>query len=130
MTIPGIIFLDDFEKLTDRDSASTTSVPTVASPGGAFQRDPETFFDARAQRKLLIGQNPGICNNDPIIRGTRISVANIVELRHLQGWDVQRIREEYPHLTYQQIVAALEYYEEHPQKIDRCLQGEKEADEE
>ena len=129
MMIPETIFLDDFAKLTDKNRAVTTSVPGDAAPGGAFQRDPETLFDARAQRQLLIARDPGICNNDPIIRGTRISVANIVELRHLQGWDVQRIQEAYPHLRYQQIVAALEYYEEHALEVDRCLQEEQEIDE-
>jgi uncharacterized protein (DUF433 family) len=129
MMTPETIFLDDFDRLTDKHSASTRSAQTVVSPGGAFQRDPETFFDARTQRKLLIARDPGICNNDPIIRGTRISVANIVELRHLQGWDVQRIQEAYPHLRYQQIIAALEYYEEHALEVDRCLQEEQEIDE-
>jgi len=123
------VFLEDFDRLTDKQGAITTSVPSVAWPGGAFHHDPETLFNARAQRKLLIARDPSICRNEPILSGTRISVANIAELHHLQGWSLERIREEYPHLTYQQIVAALEYYEEHTHEIDDYLQSEKEENE-
>jgi len=61
------------------------------------------------------------------LRGTRISVANIVELHHLLGWSIEKIKEEYPHLNREQILAALEYYEENTREIDGYLQGEKET---
>ena len=78
----------------------------------------------------MIGRNPTICSGEPILIGTRISVVNIVELRHLLGWNITRIREAYPQLTEQQILATLEYYEEYTREIDRYLQEEKEIGEE
>ena len=121
--------ITDIEQMTDKQTTGTCNVSSVVAPGGAFSRELETLSNERAQRQLLIARNPGICGGEPIIRGTRISVANIVELHHLLGWDIRRIREEYP-LTYQQVLAALEYYEEHAKEIDGYLQQEKEADEE
>jgi len=88
-----------------------------------------TISDERALRSLLITKNPEICNNKPIILGTRISVTNIVELHHILGWSVEKIREEYPFLTEEQIIAALEYYSYHPEEIENYLKEEKEVNE-
>ena len=117
-------------EMADRQNTSTSNIPSLVMPGGTFGRGVETLFNDRAQRQLLIATDPSICQGEPVIRGTRISVANIVELCHLLGWTIRQIREEYPHLTYQQILATLEYYEEHTREIDKYLQQEKETDEE
>jgi len=86
----------------------------------------DTLSNERAKRQLLIERNPLICRGEPILRATRISVSNIVELYHLLGWSIRKIREEYPYLNEEQIRAALEYYEERPREIDTYLQQERE----
>jgi len=86
----------------------------------------ETFSDA--SKRLLICSDENICQGEPIILGTRISVVNIVEMYYSLRWDENKIREEYPHLTEEQIRAALEYYRSDPRKIDAYLQEEKDLD--
>jgi uncharacterized protein (DUF433 family) len=55
-----------------------------------------------------ITSKPGILGGKPIIRGTRISVAFLLEL-FASGWTVEQILEGYPHLTREGILAALRY---------------------
>jgi uncharacterized protein (DUF433 family) len=49
-----------------------------------------------------------ICSGQPVIRGTRIMVRNILGMV-AGGYTVERIVEAYPELTPEQIQAALEY---------------------
>ena len=113
----------------DRDS-STSRTETIVGPESTLAQGLDTLSNERAKRRLLIERNPGICNDEPILGGTRISVANIVELHHLLGWGIEKIKEEYPHLRGDHVLAALEYYEEHPREIDTYLQQEKETENE
>jgi uncharacterized protein (DUF433 family) len=55
-----------------------------------------------------ITTNPQILSGKPVIVGTRISVQLIVEKMH-DGWTITDLLEDYPHLTREQIVAALAY---------------------
>jgi uncharacterized protein (DUF433 family) len=52
--------------------------------------------------------NPKILDGKPIIRGTRISVQFVLELLS-SGMDVVDILAEYPHLTRDDVWAALNY---------------------
>lgn len=52
--------------------------------------------------------NPGILTGKPIIKGTRISVEFILELLS-QGWSYEEILKNYPQLTREDILAAIEY---------------------
>ena len=110
--------------------ASTSRIETIVGPESTLAQGLETLSNERAKRRLLIEWNPGICHCEPILRGTRISVANIVELHHLLGWGIEKIKEEYPHLREDHVLAALEYYEEHPREIDAYLQQERETEDE
>jgi uncharacterized protein (DUF433 family) len=56
----------------------------------------------------IIERNPEILMGKPIIKGTRISVELIVR-KLANGYSVDQILESYPHLTSEQISAALEY---------------------
>jgi len=105
----------------------TTSLITAMPVGGRYTSNRNAIADEQSLRALFIIRNPEICNNRPIILGTRIAVSNIVELHHLLGWDMQKIREEYPYLSEQQIIAALEYYEQNTREIDEYLKEEKET---
>jgi len=55
-----------------------------------------------------IESNPRVCGGQPVIKGTRISVASLLEqLREEESWD--SLLKGYPELTRSDIQAALEY---------------------
>lgn len=56
----------------------------------------------------LIVSNPNVLGGKPVIRGTRISVGLILKLIS-SGWTIEKILENYPHLTREGIQAAIEY---------------------
>jgi len=58
--------------------------------------------------KERIEMNPNILVGKPIIKGTRISVEFILELL-ASGWDTVEILKNYPQLTKEDILAAIEY---------------------
>jgi uncharacterized protein (DUF433 family) len=62
------------------------------------------------EHKLLehIEINPQVLAGKPVIKGTRISVELILRMLS-QGISVEEILEEYPHLTEEDIKAALAY---------------------
>ena len=86
------------------------------------------FVNPKIRRRLLIGTNSLICGGDPVLLGTRISVANIIEKRNL-GYDIDQILEDYPHLSRDQVIACFEYYEENKKDIQQILEEEKEVNE-
>ncbi|MCF1752202.1 DUF433 domain-containing protein [Mariniradius sediminis] len=58
--------------------------------------------------KELIERNPSVLGGKPIIKGTRISVELII--RKLgDGYSISEILDNYPHLTTDQVKAALQY---------------------
>lgn len=58
--------------------------------------------------KELIERNPSVLGGKPIIKGTRISVELVI--RKLgDGYSISEILENYPHLTTEQVKAALQY---------------------
>lgn len=113
----------------DKSTSTTSTKPTGAT--SFWGEEVSAIYpleSGKASRSFLIIKNPQICGGEPIIQDTRISVANIVELRYGLGWDIEKIINGYPSLTKEQIKAALEYYEIHPKEIDAYLQEEKEID--
>jgi uncharacterized protein (DUF433 family) len=56
----------------------------------------------------LITTDPEILSGKPVIAGTRISVQLILE-KLRDGWSIEDLLEDYPHLTREQIVAAIAY---------------------
>jgi uncharacterized protein (DUF433 family) len=52
--------------------------------------------------------NPDVLVGKPVIKGTRISVEFILELLS-QGWSYEEILKNYPQLTQEDILAAIEY---------------------
>ncbi len=59
-------------------------------------------------KQSLIISNPEILNGKPTIAGTRISVELILD-RMASGMSVREILKDYPHLTTNQIQAAIAY---------------------
>ncbi len=58
--------------------------------------------------KDRIEVNPEILVGKPIIKGTRISVEFILELL-ANGWETEQILKNYPQLSKEDILAAIEY---------------------
>jgi uncharacterized protein (DUF433 family) len=55
--------------------------------------------------------------------GHRIKVRHIVELMRAQGYTADQIQSQaYPHLTRAQVYAALAYYYDHQDEIDRQIE--------
>ena len=52
--------------------------------------------------------DPRVLGGKPVIRGTRIPVYFILELL-ANGWSVDDILREYPHLTREDVLAAIRY---------------------
>ena len=56
----------------------------------------------------LITSDPEILGGKPVIAGTRISVQLILE-KLGDGWSIHDLLDDYPHLTRDQIIAAIAY---------------------
>jgi len=69
--------------------------------------------------------NKAISRGNPIIKGTRTSVANIAEY-YLMGLTPEEIQRELPHLSLAQVFDALAFYLDHREVIDRELEKDKE----
>jgi uncharacterized protein (DUF433 family) len=68
-----------------------------------------------------LASNPRIAGGAPIIKGTRITVRAIAGYYQL-GMSVDEILQSLPHLTQSQVHAALAFYFDHQEAIDRELE--------
>ena len=57
---------------------------------------------------FLIIRDPALLGGKPVIVGTRISVQLILETLR-DGWTLAELLSDYPHLTREQVAAALDY---------------------
>jgi uncharacterized protein (DUF433 family) len=83
-----------------------------------------------SKRKLAyphLTTNPRIAGGAPIIKGTRIAVRTIAGYYHL-GMGVDEILQSLPHLNQAQVHAALAFYFDHQQEIDRELRHNADVD--
>jgi uncharacterized protein (DUF433 family) len=69
---------------------------------------------------------PGVCGGKPRIAGTRIRVQDIYVWHELDGQTAEEIITNFPHLTPAQVYAALTYYWDHKDEIQRQM-AEQEA---
>ena len=68
---------------------------------------------------------PGVMGGKPHIAGHRISVQNIVIWHNEMGYSVEKIAEDY-HLSFADIHAALAYYYDNKEEVDRSIvEGDK-----
>ena len=68
---------------------------------------------------------PGVVGGEPRIAGHRIRVRDVVAARDLGGLAPEEIASSvYPGLTLGQVYAALAYYEDHRNQIDRQFAAE------
>jgi uncharacterized protein (DUF433 family) len=62
------------------------------------------------------------------IAGSRIKVQHIVELKQAHSYTAEQLQSEaYPHLRLGQIHAALAYYYDHQEQIDKQIKEDREA---
>jgi uncharacterized protein (DUF433 family) len=74
-----------------------------------------------AKAPARIVRVPGVCGGDPTVEGTRVPVHNIVvEWRCYQ--DLERVHEAFPGVDIPSIRAALSFYEENREEIDRLIE--------
>ncbi len=70
-----------------------------------------------------IESKPEVCGGRPFIAGRRVAVRDIVVLHEWHGWRVDQIADELE-LTLGQVYAALSYYHDHREEIQRSLRDE------
>src|SRR5438105_8451401 len=77
----------------------------------------------KAQGGEAIIRNSDILEGKPYLAGTRMGVHAVVGYWQTYGGDVDRILREFPHLTREQIEAAMAFYrdERHQAEIDAIL---------
>ena len=64
---------------------------------------------------------PGVAGEEPIIAGTRISVAFIARL-HRAGEEPEEIIASFPHLAPAAVYDAISYYLDHQDEVDRWIE--------
>lgn len=73
-----------------------------------------------------IETTPGVCGGKPRIAGTRIRVEDIFVWHELQGKSPNEIVASFPHLTLADVHAALTYYFDHREEIQRQMREARE----
>jgi uncharacterized protein (DUF433 family) len=66
-----------------------------------------------------ISITPGVCGGKPCIAGTRIRVQDLYVWHELQGQSADEIVSNFPHLTLGDVYAALAYYWDHRDDMER-----------
>lgn len=79
-----------------------------------------------ADRDAFVTSDPEVAEGEPILVGTRIRVAHIYAMRRLRRMSAAQIRAEFPHLTLEQISAAIEYGDRHSEQMRRFLEEDEE----
>jgi len=81
---------------------------------------------SEAIQTLHIVREEGICGGQPRIAGTRLKVQHIAFEYERLGWTPDQICDAHPGNTLAQIHAALSYYFEHKEEIDRAIREDEE----
>jgi uncharacterized protein (DUF433 family) len=71
-----------------------------------------------------IASTQNVCGGRPCIAGTRIRVQDVYVWHELQGLSADEIVSRFPHLTMANVYAALSYYWDHRDEIQRQMQEE------
>ena len=78
-------------------------------------------FKAAETGHSHIAINKRIAGGNPVIKGTRVSVANVAGF-YLLGFGPDEIQKELPHLTLAQVYDAIAYFLDHRDDITRHIQ--------
>ena len=74
--------------------------------------------------RTSIERQPGVCGGRPCVAGTRIRVQDVFVWHELQGQSADEIVSRFPQLTMADVYAALAYYWDHHDEIQRDMQAE------
>jgi uncharacterized protein (DUF433 family) len=78
-----------------------------------------------SKKSSWVQKTPGVCGGDACIRDTRISISGLVNARQLGATDEQLLQN-IVGLTPDDLLAAWEYYREHPAEIDEAIRLDEE----
>ncbi len=73
-----------------------------------------------------IAEHPGVNSGYPVVAPTRIAVRLIIETYRETG-DLNEFAEAFPQLRLEQIQAALDYYRDHPARVDEDIERNERA---
>lgn len=77
-----------------------------------------------ASKDGVIVRDPSRCGGAPSVAGTRTAVHDVVIYTGLYGGDLTRVQAEaLPHLTLDQVRAAMSWYEAHQDEIDEIMRA-------
>lgn len=79
---------------------------------------------AEAVLERHIEVTPGVCGGQPRIAGRRITVSDVVILHFKMGKSIEEIASEY-NLSLADVYAALAYYFDHQEEIDRRIEEDR-----
>jgi uncharacterized protein (DUF433 family) len=74
--------------------------------------------------RTRIENQPGVCGSKPCVAGTRIRVQDVFVWHEVQGQSADEIVSRFPQLTMADVYAALSYYWDHRDEIQRDMQAE------
>lgn len=74
--------------------------------------------------RTCIESEPSVCGGKPCVAGTRIRVQDVFVWHELQGQSADEIVSRFPQLTMADVYAALSYYWDHRDEIQREMQAE------
>jgi len=117
----------DIPQTQTSESRSCSGAFPLLLPEGYSLWSVESFFTQKSPM-LLIGTQAGICGGAPIILGTRLAVHQLMEQFDALHGDKESLLKSYPHITPQQLGAALEYYADHFDEIRTLIEEEKAAE--
>jgi uncharacterized protein (DUF433 family) len=72
-----------------------------------------------------IERTSGVCSGKPRISGRRITVQDIARWHYGVGWPPEKVAAEFD-LTLGQVHAALSFYHDHREQIDRAIAEDRE----
>jgi len=82
-------------------------------------------LSASATEHFHITKKKSVCAGDPVVKGTRVSVASIAGY-YLMGLSPEEIQREIPHLTLAQVFDALAYNLDHREEMDSKIERDAE----
>lgn len=97
------------------DTATRTETPPVGGDGATEDR-------ASWIGDTTIRETPGVCGGYPCVGHTRVSVRNVVVVYKQTGGNFAQTAQVFDMLTCEQIRAALDYYEQHPARVDEDIE--------
>jgi len=80
----------------------------------------------RRARHPYVARKKGTCGGKPVIKGTRIKIAQVAIEYDRMGMTPDEIIQAHPHLTLAQVHDALSYYYENAQEINEDIRADEE----